>query len=186
MGGGRLPFFVKQSVSCSVISDSVTPWTVAHQAPLSIGFSRQEYWPCCHFLLQGILLTGGPNLGLLHWRQILHWLSYEGCCHIGEVVHCFFSVLTPLSMTVTGPVHVAALPFDDWCVWLFLLWGCYQYHCYEHLCHGFGLDTCFLFSVVCVESDRMGRLSHRLTLSLTFWKTASKYFPKWLHQLIGY
>ena len=21
-----------------------TPWTVAHQAPLSIGFSRQEYW----------------------------------------------------------------------------------------------------------------------------------------------
>ena len=22
----------------------VTPWTVAHQAPLSIEFSRQEYW----------------------------------------------------------------------------------------------------------------------------------------------
>ena len=22
----------------------VTPWTVAYQAPLSIGFSRQEYW----------------------------------------------------------------------------------------------------------------------------------------------
>ena len=22
----------------------VTPWTVSHQAPLSIGFSRQEYW----------------------------------------------------------------------------------------------------------------------------------------------
>ena len=27
----------------------VTPWTVAHRAPLSMGFSRQEYWsglPC--------------------------------------------------------------------------------------------------------------------------------------------
>ena len=27
----------------------VSPWTVAHQAPLSMGFSRQEYWsglPC--------------------------------------------------------------------------------------------------------------------------------------------
>ena len=27
----------------------VTPWTVAHQTPLSMGFSRQEYWsglPC--------------------------------------------------------------------------------------------------------------------------------------------
>ena len=34
---------------CSVVSDSVTPWTVACQAPLSVGFSRQEYWsglPC--------------------------------------------------------------------------------------------------------------------------------------------
>ena len=28
--------------SCSVMSDSVTPWTVAHQAPLSMGFSRTE------------------------------------------------------------------------------------------------------------------------------------------------
>ena len=27
------------------MSDSfVTPWTVARQAPLSMGFSRQEYW----------------------------------------------------------------------------------------------------------------------------------------------
>ena len=31
-------------LSHSVMSDSVTPWTVAHQAPLSMGFSRQEYW----------------------------------------------------------------------------------------------------------------------------------------------
>ena len=31
------------SVNCSVMSDSETLWTVAHQAPLSMGFSRQEY-----------------------------------------------------------------------------------------------------------------------------------------------
>ena len=33
----------------SVMSDSATLWTVAHQAPLSTGFSRQESWgglPC--------------------------------------------------------------------------------------------------------------------------------------------
>ena len=31
--------------SCSVVSNSfATLWTVAHQAPLSIGFPRQEYW----------------------------------------------------------------------------------------------------------------------------------------------
>ena len=30
---------------CSVMSRLfVTPWTAAHQAPLSMGFSRQEYW----------------------------------------------------------------------------------------------------------------------------------------------
>ena len=32
------------SVSHSVVSDSTIPWTVAHQAPLSMEFSRQEYW----------------------------------------------------------------------------------------------------------------------------------------------
>ena len=32
-------------LSCSVVFDFfVTPWTVAHQAPRSTGFSRQEYW----------------------------------------------------------------------------------------------------------------------------------------------
>ena len=31
-------------LSCSVMSDAATPWTVAHQASLSVGFPRQEYW----------------------------------------------------------------------------------------------------------------------------------------------
>ena len=39
----------------------VTLWTVAHQAPLSMGFYRQEYWSGLHFLLQGIFLTQGLN-----------------------------------------------------------------------------------------------------------------------------
>ena len=49
---------------------SVTPWTVAHQAPLSGEFPRQEYWVGCHFLFLGIFLTQGWNLCLLH---LLHW-----------------------------------------------------------------------------------------------------------------
>ena len=32
------------ALSCSVISDPVTPWTVARQTPLPWGFSRPEYW----------------------------------------------------------------------------------------------------------------------------------------------
>ena len=47
--------------SHSVMSNSfVTPWTVAHQAPLSMVFSRQEHWSVCgHFLLQGLFQTQG-------------------------------------------------------------------------------------------------------------------------------
>ena len=42
------------------MSDSfVTPWTVAHQAPLSMGFSRQEYWSGVPFSPPGDLLDPG-------------------------------------------------------------------------------------------------------------------------------
>ena len=37
-----------------------TPWTVAHQAPPSMGFSRQEYWSGLPFLSPGDL----PNPGI--------------------------------------------------------------------------------------------------------------------------
>ena len=63
------------SESRSVVSDSVTPWTVACQAPLSMEFSRQEY---CHALLQEIFPTQGLNPGLPHCRQILYHLSHQG------------------------------------------------------------------------------------------------------------
>ena len=35
--------------SLSRVQPSVTPWTVAHQAPLPMGFSRQEYWSALPF-----------------------------------------------------------------------------------------------------------------------------------------
>ena len=37
-----------------------TPWTVAHQGPLSMGFSRQEYWSGLPFPSPGDL----PNPGI--------------------------------------------------------------------------------------------------------------------------
>ena len=37
-------------LSCSVLSDFFAPlWTVAHQAPLSVGFSGQEFWSVLPF-----------------------------------------------------------------------------------------------------------------------------------------
>ena len=41
-------------------SDSVTPWIVAHQASLSMGFSRQEHWSGLTFPSLGDL----PNPGM--------------------------------------------------------------------------------------------------------------------------
>ena len=46
----------------------VTPWTVAHKAPLSMGFSGKNTGVSCHFLLQGVFPTQGSSL---HW--FLHW-----------------------------------------------------------------------------------------------------------------
>ena len=46
--------------------------TVAHRAPVSMGFCRQKYWRGCHAILQGIFLTQGSNLlffCLLHWQM---------------------------------------------------------------------------------------------------------------------
>ena len=37
----------------------MTPWTVACQAPLSMGFSRQEYWSGLPFLSLGDLSNPG-------------------------------------------------------------------------------------------------------------------------------
>ena len=42
------------------MSDSATPWTAAHQAPLSMGFSRQKQWNGLPFPSPGDL----PNPGI--------------------------------------------------------------------------------------------------------------------------
>ena len=49
-----------------------TLWTVARQAPPP----GKNTGVGCHFLLQGVFLTQGLNLGLLHCRQTLHHLSH--------------------------------------------------------------------------------------------------------------
>ena len=45
--------------ACSVVSDSVTPWTLACQASLSMEFSWQEYWNGLPFPTPGDLLNSG-------------------------------------------------------------------------------------------------------------------------------
>ena len=51
----------------------VTPWTAAFQAPLSMRFSRQEYWSGCHCLL--------------------HWRSYKTSIQQAELETNFWPIL---------------------------------------------------------------------------------------------
>ena len=51
-------------ISCEVMSDSFTPWTITYQTPLSMGFSRQEYWRGLPFPSPGDLPNQGSNLCL--------------------------------------------------------------------------------------------------------------------------
>ena len=65
-----LVVFVLVAQLCPTLA---TPWTVAHWAPLSTGFPRQEYWNGLPFPLnQGLNLH---LLSLLHCRQILNFCA---------------------------------------------------------------------------------------------------------------
>ena len=64
-----------KSLSC--VQLFATPWTGAHQVPLSMGFSRQEYWSGLPFPTPEDLPDQGSNLDLLHCRQILYLLSHQ-------------------------------------------------------------------------------------------------------------
>ena len=57
---------------------TLSPWSVARQAPLSMGFPRQEYWSGLSFPSPG----GLPDSGIeprspLYFRQILYWAARE-------------------------------------------------------------------------------------------------------------
>ena len=63
-------FLYPSRYACLVMSGSiVTPWTVSHKAPLSMGFSRQEYWSGLPFPSPEDLPNPGSkleSLSLLH------------------------------------------------------------------------------------------------------------------------
>ena len=88
------------------------PWTVAHQASLFMGFSRQEYWSGLPFLLPGDLPDPGTkskspalqvdSLPLSHWGNhtmeyylairrneigsfVEMWMDLESACRVKEI-----------------------------------------------------------------------------------------------------
>jgi len=68
------------SFSSGVLSDwFATPWTAAHQVPLSMGFSRQEYWSEFPLPPLGDLLDPGTEPGLFIAVDLLNyrWILYH-------------------------------------------------------------------------------------------------------------
>ena len=67
--------------SCLTLCDSMD--YIAHQAPLTMGFSRQEYWSGLPSLFQGIFLTQGIKLLSPELKAdsllLSHWRSPKSC-----------------------------------------------------------------------------------------------------------
>ena len=74
--------------SLSHVQHLVTPWTVACQAPLPLGFPGKNTGVGCHFLFQGIFLTQGSNPHLLHCQVDSFLLSHQG----SPLIYLFSSV----------------------------------------------------------------------------------------------
>ena len=83
----------------------VTPWTVACQAPPSMGFYRQEYWSELPFPSPGDLPNPGSNLGLLHCR---HTLSHQGSA-------IFYNSHSESCEVISHHGFDLPFPDDQWC-----------------------------------------------------------------------
>ena len=66
----------------------MTPWTITHQAPLSMGFSRQEYWSGLPCPPSGDLSNLGiePRSPTLQADFFFYCLSHQGNIRIQEWV----------------------------------------------------------------------------------------------------
>ena len=94
----------------------MTPWTVACQAPLSVGLPREEHWSGSPFPPAEVLPNPGIeclNLHLLLGRQILdYWAAWEPVYHgTCSQIHKVFGIKTE------SQCHMWTLGYDHESVW---------------------------------------------------------------------
>ena len=151
-------------VSHSVMSDSVTSWTAAHQAPLSMGFSRQEYWNGLPFPSPGDL----PNPGIKPWSpalQVDSWPSepvgkpkyvysfnqiWKSFGHYFLKHFLSSSLFSPLETLTTWMVGCLMLSHTHWCSFRFsqfLYFFCLIL--YSAWCYIFRFTNLFFCNVKC-------------------------------------
>ena len=96
----------------SVVSNSATAWTVACQAPLSMGILQARVG--CHALLQRIFPTQGWTPGLPLCRLILYHLSHQGSPRTLQWVACPFSRRSSQPRNQTRVSCIADSFFTNW------------------------------------------------------------------------
>ena len=97
--------------SCPTLAAS---WTVAHQAPLSMGFSRQEYWSGLPFPSPGDLPNPGikptsPALqvdSLLLSHQEAHIYAYANIYLMGMHAQICFISLPAFGIVIFGVILI--------------------------------------------------------------------------------
>ena len=102
--------------SCSVVSNSLQPHGLQPTRLLCPWNSPSKNTEVgSHFLLQGIFLTQGSNMGLLHCRQILYCLSYQASLTGKSLSHVRLSVTlwTIQSMEFSRPEYWSGQPFPS-------------------------------------------------------------------------
>ena len=81
------------------MSDSFgTPQTVAHQAPLSMGFSRQEYWSMLPFPPPGHLPD--PGIKLTSSALVSRFFTTEAP---GKYLHVYFRIVIEKNLHMSEP-----------------------------------------------------------------------------------
>ena len=111
----------------SLVRLSATPWTVTHQAPLSMGFSRQEYWSewlrpppgdlpdyrtCvfCSSCVEGRLFFFLP---LSHWGSPLRWYL-KSILHQSEIIYLSSSLVFRMNIPSRIPSLCNKFAGEGW------------------------------------------------------------------------
>ena len=113
----------------------ITPWTVAHQAPLSTGFPRQEYWSGWPVPSSGEL----PDPGIESTSpvsSVCRWILYYGATWKPPQVHVFFPVLgnwtSSLHVLIGRLQSVTLATVTSVCGVMATWWGSVEVRCPEH------------------------------------------------------
>ena len=92
-----------------------TPWTIARQAPLSMGFSRQEYWSGLPFPTPGDLPNSGIEAASLESSALVYLVSNRSNSH--DIILTQTSNVSMVHINI-GPIFIT----EEMTVSLFCDW----------------------------------------------------------------